>query len=93
MNAAFTAQLGYTSEEVVGRPIVFLMDESSSEVSLENTETQQKNIFEQEGNVSECMMRVRDADGSFATYLALHPVEIDYERRLRCITLEFLADQ
>ena len=80
MNAAFTAQLGYTSEEVVGRPIVFLMDESSSEVSLENTETQQKNIFEQEGNVSECMMRVRNADGSFATYLALHPVEIDYER-------------
>ena len=80
MNAAFTAQLGYTSEEVVGRPIVFLMDESSSEVSLENTETQQKNIFEQEGNVSECMMRVRNADGSFATYRALHPVEIDYER-------------
>ena len=77
VNAAFTAQLGYTSEEVVGRPIVFLMDESSSEVSLENTETQQKNIFEQEGNVSECMMRVRNADGSFATYLALHPVEID----------------
>ena len=93
VNAAFTAQLGYTSEEVVGRPIVFLMDESSSEVSLENTETQQKNIFEQEGSVSECMMRVRNADGSFATYLALHPVEIDYERRLRCITLECLADQ
>ena len=76
VNAAFTAQLGYTSEEVVGRPIP-LMEESSSEVSLENTETQQKNIFEQEGNVSECMMRVRNADGSFATYLALHPVEID----------------
>jgi PAS domain S-box-containing protein len=93
VNAAFTAQLGYTSEEVVGRPIVFLMDELSSEVSLENSETQQKNIFEQEGNVSECMMRVRNADGSFATYLALHPVEIDYERRLRCVTLECLADQ
>lgn len=93
VNAAFTAELGYTSEEVVGRPIVFLMDESPSEVFFEHTETQQKNIFARWGNVSERMMRVRKADGSFATYLALHPVEIDYERRLRCITLEFLADQ
>ena len=46
VNAAFVTEFGYAPEEVIGRPVIYLMDEQSSSFLFDQVGVQRAKMFE-----------------------------------------------
>ncbi len=91
VNAAFVAELGYAPEEVIGRPVIDLMDETSFSLSLQ-VETLRHKIFEDHVLPPERIVRVRMKGDTYAPF-ATQPNWVSPDGRTMCLTIQRLTDQ
>ena len=92
VNAAFVTELGYAPEEVIGRPVIYLMDERSSSFLFEQVETQRQKIFEDHELPPERIVRVRMKGDTYAPF-ATQPNRVSPDGRTICLTIHRLTDQ
>ena len=92
VNAAFVSELGYAPEEVIGRPVIYLMDERSSSFLFDQVETQRQKIFEDHELPPERIVRVRMKGDTYAPF-ATQPNRVSPDGRTICLTIHRLTDQ
>ncbi|MEK9587416.1 MAG: PAS domain-containing protein, partial [Gammaproteobacteria bacterium] len=92
VNAAFVAELGYAPEEVIGRPVIYLMDERSSSFLFDQVETQRQKTFEDHELPPERIVRARMKGDTYAPF-ATQPNRVSPDGRTICLTIHRLTDQ
>ena len=92
VNPAFVTELGYAPEDVIGRPVIYLLDEQPSGFLIDQVETQGQKIFEDHELPPERIVRVRMKGDIYAPF-ATQSNRVSLDGRTICLTIHRLTDQ